>query len=89
MYPYVKNIIKTIPAHGQLHFIPTSLNLKNSRINDIADRLSANKNSILSTAGLLAAIENESENKFDYIAVDCPPSRDIIIQGIFLYCVIT
>jgi cellulose biosynthesis protein BcsQ len=86
MYSYVKNIIKNIPAHGQLHFIPTSLNLKNSRINDIADRLSANKTSIISIAYLLAAIENENENKFDYILVDCPPSSNIIIQGIFLYC---
>jgi cellulose biosynthesis protein BcsQ len=86
MYSYVKNIIKNIPDNRQLHFIPTSLNLKNSRINDIADRLSANKNSIISIACLLAAIENENENKFDYILVDCPPSSNIIIQGIFLYC---
>ena len=42
MYSYVKNIIKNIPSHGQLYFTPTSLNLKNNRINDIADRLSAN-----------------------------------------------
>jgi cellulose biosynthesis protein BcsQ len=86
MHSYVKNIIKSIPSHGQLPFIPTSLNLKNSRINDIADRLSANKNSIISIACLLATIENENENKFDYILVDCPPSSNIIIQGIFLYC---
>lgn len=84
MYSHIKNIIKNIPAHGQLYFIPTSLNLKNSRINDIADRLSADKNSIISIACLLTAIENE--NKFDYILVDCPPASNIIIQGIFLYC---
>lgn len=84
IYSYVKNMIKHIPTHGELHFIPTSLNLKNSRINDIADRLSANKNSIISIACLLADIEDE--NKFDYIFVDCPPSSNIIIQGIFLYC---
>jgi cellulose biosynthesis protein BcsQ len=84
MYFYISNIIKNIPSHGQLHFIPTSLNLKNSRINDIADRLSANKNSVISIACLLAATENE--NEFDYILVDCPPSSNIIIQGIFLYC---
>jgi cellulose biosynthesis protein BcsQ len=86
MYSCVKNIIKKIPDHGQLHFIPTSLNLKNSRINDIADRLSADKNSIISIACLLADVENENENNFDYILVDCPPSSNIIIQGIFLYC---
>jgi cellulose biosynthesis protein BcsQ len=79
VYSHIKDTIKNIPTHGQLYFIPTSLNLKNSRINDIADRLSANKNSVITIACLLAAIENE--NEFDYILVDCPPSSNIIIQG--------
>jgi cellulose biosynthesis protein BcsQ len=83
-YTYIKDIIKPIPVHGQLHFIPTSLDLKNSRINDLADRLSAVKNSIISIACLFSDIENK--NEFDYILVDCPPSSNIIIQGIFLYC---
>ena len=84
MYSSIKNTIKNIPSYEQLYFTPTSLNLKNSRINDIADRLSANKNSIISVANLFTDIENE--NEFDYILVDCPPSSNIIIQGIFLYC---
>jgi cellulose biosynthesis protein BcsQ len=84
MYAYVRNFIKDIPKHGELKFIPTSLTLKNSRINDIAERLSANKNSIISIACLLSDIEEN--NKLDYILVDCPPSSNIIIQGIFLYC---
>jgi len=67
-----------------LDFIPTSLKLKNSRINDIADRFSANKNSIISIANFLNDIEQK--NEYDYILVDCPPSSNIIIQGIFLYC---
>lgn len=70
--------------HKQLKFIPTSLALKNNRINDIADKFSKNKNSILAVAMLLADIE--ANNDFDYILVDCPPSSNIIIQGIFLYC---
>jgi cellulose biosynthesis protein BcsQ len=84
MYTYIVDFIKDIHKHGQLKFIPTSLDLKNSRINDIADRLSADKNSIISIACLLSDIEKN--NDFDYIFVDCPPSSNIIIQGIFLYC---
>jgi len=86
VYGYIKNIIKNIPHYGGLDFIPTSLELKNSRINDIADRFSANKNSIISIANFLHDIEQKNENKYDYILVDCPPSSNIIIQGIFLYC---
>jgi cellulose biosynthesis protein BcsQ len=83
-YTYIEDIIKTIPVHGQLSFIPTALDLKNSRINDLADRLSAVKNGIISIACLFSDIEKK--NEFDYILVDCPPSSNIIIQGIFLYC---
>jgi cellulose biosynthesis protein BcsQ len=83
-YPYINNIIKDISKHGQLKFVPTSLDLKNSRINDLADKLSAVKNSIISIACLFSDIEKN--NEFDYILVDCPPSSNIIIQGIFLYC---
>jgi cellulose biosynthesis protein BcsQ len=84
VYTFIPAIIKNIPKHGQLNFIPTSLELKNSRINDIANKFSKSKNSILSVATLFSEIEKE--NKFDYILVDCPPSSNIIIQGIFLYC---
>lgn len=92
VHNYIKNIIKNIPLYGGLDFIPTSLDLKNSRINDIADRFSVNKNSIISVANFLHDIEhqNQIEEKnecdYDYILVDCPPSSNIIIQGIFLYC---
>ena len=84
MYSNIKDSIKNIPVHGKLSFIPTSLDLKNSRINDLANRLSGDKNSVISIACLLSDIEKE--NKFDYILVDCPPSSNIIIQGIFLFC---
>jgi cellulose biosynthesis protein BcsQ len=83
-YSFIKDIIKPIPVHGQLSFIPTVLDLKNSRINDLADKLSAIKNSIISIACLFSEIEKN--NEVDYILVDCPPSSNVIIQGIFLYC---
>jgi cellulose biosynthesis protein BcsQ len=84
MYTCINNFIKNISVHGQLSFVPTALNLKNSRINDLADRLSAHKNGVISIACLLSDIEKN--NEFDYILVDCPPSSNIIIQGFFLYC---
>ena len=83
VYGSIKKAIKEIPEHGQLSFIPTSHLLKNSRINDIADKFSAHRNSIIAIANLFSDIERKN---FDYIFVDCPPSSNIIIQGIFLYC---
>ena len=84
MYRNIPCIIKNVSRHGQLYFIPTSLVLKNSRINDIADRYAVRKNSIIAVAHLLSELERE--NEFDYILVDCPPASNVIIQGIFLYC---
>jgi cellulose biosynthesis protein BcsQ len=84
VYKHINTLIKKIPQHGHLHFASTSLFLKNSRINDIADKFSRNRNSILAVAKLLSDIE--TENNFDYILIDCPPSSNIIIHGIFLYC---
>jgi cellulose biosynthesis protein BcsQ len=84
MAPNIPGIIKKISQYPQLHFIPTSLELKNSRINDIADKYTMRKNSIIAVAHLLSEIERE--NAFDYILVDCPPASNVIIQGIFLYC---
>jgi cellulose biosynthesis protein BcsQ len=84
MYSNILGIIKNISRHGQLYFIPTSMELKNSRINDIADKYAGQKNSIIAVARLFS--ELEQRNDFDYILVDCPPASNIIIQGIFLYC---
>jgi cellulose biosynthesis protein BcsQ len=84
VYTSINAIIKTIPQYNGLSFVPTSLELKNSRINDIANKFSMNKCSIISVANLLSDIEQR--NEFDYILIDCPPSSNTIIQGIFLYC---
>jgi cellulose biosynthesis protein BcsQ len=84
VYSNIQSIIKNIPQHGQLNFIPTSLELKNSRINDIADKYAMQKNSIIAIAHLL--LEIEQKNGFDYILIDCPPASNVVIQGVFLYC---
>ncbi|MCL1995945.1 MAG: ParA family protein [Defluviitaleaceae bacterium] len=80
----VDSFIKDIPKHEGLQYIPTALDMKNSRINDIADRYSSNKSNVLIVAKLLNDIEENHD--FDYILVDCPPTSNIIIQSVFLYC---
>ena len=81
--------IKVIPKHsntnGRLDFIPTVLDMKNSRINDIADRFSEDSRNLLVVSRLLYDIEN-SDNQYDFILIDCPPTSNIIIQSVFLSC---
>lgn len=85
----IKNSIKNIPKHskngGGLDFIPTVLDMKNSRINDIADRFSKETKNILVISRLLFDIEN-SEKNYDFIMIDCPPTSNLIIQSVFLAC---
>jgi chromosome partitioning protein len=81
----IKNISKHSNIFGRLDFIPTVLDMKNSRINDIADRFSENPKNILVISRLLNDIEN-SEKEYDYILIDCPPTSNIIIQSVFLAC---
>lgn len=58
--------------------------MKNSRLNDISDRLSEKPTNILIIAKLLIdIIEN---NEYDYILFDCPPTSNILIQSVFLAC---
>ena len=80
----IKNIKKHSRKNGKLDFIPTVLDMKNSRINDIADRFSQNTKNILVISKLLDDIEEN--NKYDYILIDCPPTSNLIIQSIFLAC---
>ncbi|MDP4094960.1 MAG: AAA family ATPase [Bacillota bacterium] len=87
-YEIVKNSIKRIKKYsnnnGELDFIPTVLDMKNSRLNDISDRMSKNTINILVIAKLLSDIDNN--NEYDYILFDCPPTSNIIIQSVFLSC---
>jgi len=89
-YTMIENSIRTIPKHskngGKLDFIPTVLDMKNSRINDIADRFSRKAKNILVIAKLISDIEWNKEIEYDYILVDCPPTSNIIIQSVFLAC---
>lgn len=79
----IKNIKKYSENGGRLDFIPTVLDMKNARLNDIAERLSKNKASIISISKIFRDISEN--NEYDYILFDCPPTSNTIIQGVFLY----
>lgn len=81
----IKNIKKYSENGGRLDFIPTVLDMKNGRLNDIAERLSKNKASIISVSKIFSDITKNEDHKYDYILFDCPPTSNTIIQGVFLY----
>lgn len=87
---YAQNAIKNIRKHskrgGKLDYIPTVLDLKNSRLNDISERLSNNTINILAIPMLIEDIHKVSDCAYDYILFDCPPTSNLIIQSVFLAC---
>ena len=87
---YVKNSIRNIVKHsrhgGRLDYIPTVIDLKNSRLNDISERLSSNTLNILAIPQLIKDIQEISTDTYDFILFDCPPTSNLIIQSVFLAC---
>ncbi|WP_202127790.1 hypothetical protein [Clostridium sp. C8-1-8] len=65
----IKNISDFSRDGGKLDFIPTVLDMKNARLNDISDKLSKNPISALSIPKILSDIIGEDKNnyKYDYI----------------------
>jgi chromosome partitioning protein len=80
----IKNISKYSQGDNKLDYLPTVLDMKNSRLNDISDRLSTNKTNIFVMSKLLSDIEGNFD--YDYILFDCPPTSNLIIQSVFLAC---
>lgn len=78
----VRNIKKYSKKGGKLDYIPTVLDLKNSRLNDISERLSSDTINILAFPQMLEDIITIGE--YDYIFFDCPPTSNLIIQSVFL-----
>lgn len=76
---YVKNSIRNIVKHsklgGKLDYIPTVIDLKNSRLNDISERLSSNTINILAIPQLIKDIQEISAEEYDFILFDCPPHK--------------
>lgn len=89
-YLSINNMIKCINKYsnsgGRLDYIPTVLNIKNSRLNDIAEKMAKNTVSIISISKIMEDICNENNhNDYDYILFDCPPNSNMITQGVYLY----
>lgn len=86
-YLSINNMIKRINKYscsgGKLDYIPTVLNIKNSRLNNIAEKMVKNTVSIISIAKIMEDICKE--NTYDYILFDCPPNSNIITQAVYLY----
>lgn len=82
----IRNIKKYSKTEGKLDYIPTVLDLKNSRLNDISERLSAETINILAVPRLLKDIAELENGNYDYVFFDCPPTSSLIIQSVFLAC---
>jgi chromosome partitioning protein len=80
----IKNIEKYSQGESRLDYIPTVLDMKNSRLNDLADRLSNHSIHLIVISQLLNDINSNSD--YDFILFDCPPTSNIIIQSVFLAC---
>ncbi|MFT8323626.1 MAG: ParA family protein [Bacillus sp. (in: firmicutes)] len=80
----IREISKYSRGNGRLDYIPTVLDMKNSRLNDISERLSNNTTNVLVISKILSDIDLNSN--YDYILFDCPPTSNIIIQSVFLAC---
>lgn len=82
-----KSIIKKPLNQGCLSFIPTRIDIENSRINDIASRMSRYSMGIVGVAGLIDDILRAFDEELDYIdymIIDCPPAINTVIESIFL-----
>ncbi|WRS26957.1 ParA family protein [Oscillospiraceae bacterium MB08-C2-2] len=82
----IRNIKKYSKSGGCLDYIPTVLDLKNSRLNDISERLSVNTVNVLAIPQMLKDIAQLKDDGYDYILFDCPPTSNLIIQSVFLAC---
>ena len=80
----IKSINKYTSDEGKLDFIPTVLDMKNARLNDIAEKLLKNSLGVLTISKLINDIITKDGREYDYILFDCPPTSNTIIQGVFL-----
>ena len=79
----IKHINKYSSSGGKLDYIPTVLNIKNSRLNNISENMVQNTISVISIAKIMEDICKE--NAYDYILFDCPPNSNIITQAVYVY----
>lgn len=81
----VKNsIYKSETEKGFLAFIPNRIDIENSRINDLAYKMSRYSMGIVGLSVMIDDIIDSFEDGLDYVLVDCPPAINAIIESIFL-----
>lgn len=78
-----KSFIEIEKFKNHLYFIPSSISFENCRLNELAQRMWENIHNIFLFHLLITDIKN-SEPKFDYVFIDCPPTSNILIQSAFL-----
>ncbi|HHW68063.1 MAG: chromosome partitioning protein [Epulopiscium sp.] len=87
MREYVKDIIKEVKVFkikesAKFDYIPSTINFKNSRLNDLARKMTANLYNIFSIRFILNDLD--CDENYDYIIFDCPPTSNMITHSVFL-----
>ena len=86
-YEYIKEAIKpikafNIPLKAKFDYIPSTINLKNSRLNDLAQKMASNSFNVFTMRLILNDLE--CDENYDYIIFDCPPTSNMLTHSIFL-----
>jgi cellulose biosynthesis protein BcsQ len=75
-------------AQNNLYFIPSKLNLKNARMNELAQFMNGNVYNVFLIRQFLEDIwaigADKNEFLFDYVFFDCPPTTNMLTQSVFL-----
>ena len=84
---YIKSLIHIVSVSKEgknynMAFIPSSIIYKNSRLNDLAQRMSKKIYNIIMIPLILKQLDCES--KYEYIIFDCPPTSNMLTQSTFL-----
>jgi cellulose biosynthesis protein BcsQ len=84
---YIENIIKPvsafdIPTQARFDYIPSTINFRNSRLNDLAQKMASKSFNIFTMRLILNDLD--CDKNYDYIIFDCPPTSNMLTQSIFL-----
>lgn len=80
---FLEDALQEFKNEENLHYISTSISFANSRINDLAEKVSENYRGVFIIKLLLNDLK-KLEEPYDYIFIDCPPTSNIITQSAFM-----